>query len=87
VAGGSLEIDAVADEPGPDAFFDFLAPVTLFENKAPEELFDGSDLMLCSARALLLAYRRKMPLAELDRLGQVVLCAQGDRGGAPGAPA
>jgi hypothetical protein len=76
VAGGSLEIDAVADEPGPDAFFDFLTPVTLFENKAPGEVFDGRDLMLCSARALLLAYRRKMPLAGLEQLGQVVLCSR-----------
>jgi hypothetical protein len=76
VAGGSLEIDAVAEDPGPDPFFDFLTPLSLFENKAPSELFDGRDLMLGSARALLLACRRKLPLAELQSISQVVLCSR-----------
>jgi hypothetical protein len=75
VAGSSLEIDAAAEQVGPDAFFDFLGPISLFENKAPSEVFAVADLLLVGARTLLYAQQHKMDLRALERVTQVILCS------------
>src|SRR5262245_47827920 len=76
VAGSSLEIDAAAEHAGPDDFFDFLGDLTLFENKAPSEVFGEVDLYLVSARTLLYAAQQRLELSELEKVTQVVLCSQ-----------
>jgi hypothetical protein len=76
VAGGSLEIDALAEGARGDPLFDFLTKLTLFENKAPDETFQGSDLLLVAARTLLLLHRRRLQPPALADVTQVVLCSR-----------
>ncbi|MBI3269635.1 MAG: hypothetical protein HYZ53_11485 [Planctomycetes bacterium] len=75
VAGGNLELDAVAEAPPRDAFLDFLTRWSVFENKAPKKAFGRRDLLLLGARTLLFAERRNLGFADLDELSQVVLCS------------
>ncbi|MBI3272509.1 MAG: hypothetical protein HYZ53_26195 [Planctomycetes bacterium] len=75
VAGGNLELDAVAEKPRGDAFLDFLTRWSVFENKAPKTAFGLADLYLLGARTLLFAERRELGLSELADLTQVVLCS------------
>lgn len=76
VAGSALEIDAAAEDVGTDDFFDFLTRISVFENKAPGERVDEDELLLVSARTLLLVRKWRLGLSSLQEITQVVICSR-----------